>query len=123
MGNHTAGTAMGLTADGLLARRTSESALELLDTICKPYTGCDAEFESVDPNDPTCSHPDYPYFTDPAGPLGRLIIEAFDDSGTDWLAEQRALIEKDASCEEWDEYSERWYEGPYGRFQERYRFC
>lgn len=69
MGNHQAGKAMGLTAVALLANRTNQTALELLDIICTPYRGCDAEFESEDPANPGSTHPDYHDYTSPDGPV------------------------------------------------------
>ena len=67
MGNHEAGKAMGRMAEMALKMRTNQTALELLDEICEPYRGCDAEFESVDPNNPRQTHPEYGDYTDPQG--------------------------------------------------------
>ena len=47
MGNHHAGRAMVQTAIALVDQRekTGQTALEILDIACKPYEGCDAEFD------------------------------------------------------------------------------
>lgn len=48
MGNHDVGRAMDRTARLLIGRRKEgESALELLDAICEPYRGSDAEFDDA----------------------------------------------------------------------------
>lgn len=85
MGNHQAGRAMGKTAEAMLRMRTDQTALMLLDMICFPYEGCDAEFEAEDPNNPGHMHPDYVFYTDPDGPMGKLIIEAFGEPGKDYI--------------------------------------
>jgi len=77
MGNHEAGRAMGRGAEMALQMRTNQTALELLDMICEPYRGADAEFEAVDPDNPRQIHPLFTYYTDPSGPLGILMREAF----------------------------------------------
>ena len=77
--------AMGLMAGMALKMRTTQTALSLLDEICKPYRGADAEFEAEDPNRPGHTHPEYWRYSDPNGPLGILIREAFDPT-VDWIA-------------------------------------
>ncbi len=62
MGNHEVGRAMGLQAEMALNMRTNQTALELLDVICEPYRGADAEFDGI---------------TEPNQPLGLLMAEAF----------------------------------------------
>ena len=69
MGNHDVGRAMGRMADTVLKMRTTQTALELLDEICNPYRGYDAEFEAEDPMEPGHVHPDYIDYTDPNGSL------------------------------------------------------
>lgn len=121
MGNHDAGRAMGRMADLALKMRTNQTALELLDQICEPYRGCDAEFEAVDPNNPHRTHPEYYRYTDPNGPLGRLIQEAFDPK-TDWinlLEDARESHDDDRQEAFW----ESWGEGPEKLFDARYEFC
>ena len=113
MGNHDSGRAMGRAATLALKMRTTQSAIELLDAICEPYRGSDAEFEAEDPNQRGHIHPDYEQYTDPAGPLGKLIIEAFDKEnvGT-WESAERD-----------DAFYDRWYDGPYDQFRKRFGFC
>lgn len=117
MGNHHAGRAMGRAAVLALKMRTTQTALELLDEICLPYKGCDAEFEAENPKRPGHQHPDYIFYTDPEGPLGKLIIEAF-GGGRDWAGEL-----KRASNEEFEALNEEWQEGPLAEFDKRYEFC
>jgi hypothetical protein len=69
MGNHDAGRSAVRTAEAILRRRTTETALALLDEACGPLrdhyspgSGCDAEF------DDECL---------PNTAFGRLLIEAF----------------------------------------------
>ena len=101
---------MGRTATTLLGRRRDdETALDLLDAICEPYRGCDAEFEAEDP--------DYNDYTDPLGPMGKLIREAFaPDFPERCTAEPRDHDGQDA-------YWVAWYDGPYQKFRDRYGFC
>lgn len=109
MGNHQAGRAMGKTAEALAF--TNLTALAALDMICNPYRGCDAEFEAEDPNRPGHIHPEYADYTDPNGPIGKLIIEAFGETGKDYYGEW-GEAEQDA-----------WFDGPYTKFKDRYEFC
>lgn len=115
MGDHRIGQAMGNAADlWWHGRRTSPDpsqyeALDVLDVICKPYRNRDAEFEAVDPNNPTSIHPLYDFYTDPDGPLGRLIAIAFAAKPEElWIG---------------DDTSSPWMEGPYTKFIKRYGFC
>lgn len=71
---------MGKMAEVLVSRRLpGESAIDLLDKICKPYANTDAEFESEDPENLGCVHPDFDSYTDPLpkAALGMLMLEAF----------------------------------------------
>lgn len=87
MGNHDAGRAMGHAAEAAkLASDTwppsKEKALALLDKICNPWRGCDAEFEAKDPDNPRNVHPvesDYKY---PPHALGELLAVAFGEGRT-----------------------------------------
>jgi hypothetical protein len=112
MENHAAGKAMGLAAEIAIKARTDQMAIELLDKICFPYKGCDAEFEAEDPLRPGFIHPEYNSYTDPNGPLGLLIAEAFGEPNRDYYTEWLQ-----------DEDSESWWDGPYGQFRQRYSFC
>lgn len=108
MGNHAVGLAMGRLAEEMIDRRhPNESALDLLDKICGPYRNSDAEFESADPENPTQTHPKYDQYTDPDGPIGRLIKEAFAPDFPDPVDD-----------DDW----ESWFDGPYGEFRKRYEF-
>lgn len=114
MGNHTAGAAMGRATELALEMRTTQTAIELLDKICEPWRGCDAEFESEDPNNPGNINPDYDNYTDPNAPMGKLIAEAFGEAGHDyatgWINDDEAAVDA-------------WWDGPYGKFRSRYEFC
>lgn len=113
MGNHRAGIAMGKAAEMALKMRTNQTAIELLDMICEPYRGCDAEFEAEHPDLPGRVHPEIVDYTDPNGPLGVLIVEAFGESGCDYM---RGWPEDEESVK-------AFYYGPYNQFSERYEFC
>ncbi len=121
MGNHEAGRAMGCMAGMALRMRTNQTALALLDEICEPYRGADAEFEADDPNNPGHQHPEYCRYTDPKGPLGILIREAFEPK-VDWIALQRK-IEETANDDLIEEFYEIWGNGPEKQFGARYDFC
>lgn len=114
MGNHTAGLAMGRQTEMALKMRTNQTAIELLDQICEPWRGHDAEFEGEDPNHPGNVHPDYDNYTDPNGPMGRLIAEAFGEPGHDYVA---GWLKGE------DEAIDAWVDGPYEAFRARYNFC
>ena len=121
MGNHEVGRAMGRMAEMAIRMRTNQTALALLDEICEPYRGADAEFEAVDPANPSCQHPDYCRYTAPKGPLGILIREAFAPE-VDWIALQ-CEIEKTGDDDKIDEFYESWGYGPEKQFDPRYDFC
>lgn len=118
MGNHTAGKAMGVAAAAFIAARNGadRSALEFLDSICMPWKGCDAEFEAEDPKCPGHIHPDYVFYTDPSGPLGRLMAEAFGDESRDYAEELEQDLDNDA-------VDSRWYLEVEKPFRARYDFC
>ena len=121
MGNHEVGRAMGRTAMMVLHLRSNQTALELLDMTCEPYRGSDAEFEAVDPNNPGRTHPEYGRYTDPKGPLGILIREAFDPT-VDWIDLQR-IAEETGDNDKIEEFYESWGTGPEKQFDARYEFC
>jgi len=112
---------MGRMATLALKMRTNQSALSLLDEICEPYRGADAEFEAEDPNNPGQTHPEYCRYTDPKGPLGILIREAFNPT-VDWIALQ-LKAEETGDGDKIDEFYESWGEGPGKQFDSRYEFC
>lgn len=121
MGNHEVGRAMGRMAEMALKMRTNQTALELLDEICEPYRGADAEFEAVDPNNPRLTHPEYCLYTDPKGPLGILIGEAFDLTVA-WRSLQRT-VEETGDDDKIEDFYKSWVNGPEKQFSARYEFC
>src|SRR3954470_13014244 len=116
MGNHDAGRAMGRAAGIALKMRNGQSALEILDMVGEPYRGCDAEFEAENPERPGYINPAYANYTDVPGPLGKLIAEAFGEPGVDYQA-----LYKEAGPD--SDFHERWYQGPYTKFKERFDLC
>jgi len=112
---------MGRIAEMALKMRTSQTALELLDEICEPYRGADAEFEAEDPKNPGHTHPEYCRYTDPKGPLGVLIREAFAPA-VDWIDLQRKA-EETGDDDMIEEFYESWGTGPAKQFDSRYDFC
>ena len=118
MGNHDAGRSMGRMAESLIKRRLpSDKAIDLLDEICRPYSGCDAEFEAEDPNKPGHIHPDFTFYTDPepGAALGMLMVEAFAPNGLEDISNCSVIEENNA-----DEF---WRTKVYEPFQKRYKFC
>ena len=113
MGNHTAGMAMGRLATAMLRTRVAQPALSMLDEICERYRGCDAEFEVENSAKPGTVQPEYDSYTNPAGPLGILIAEAFGVPGRDY----KTGFPHDAAA------VDAWWDGPYGEFDKRYEFC
>ena len=123
MGNHSAGKAMGIAAAAVFKAQPQADtvfeqsfALAILDTICEPWRGCDAEFEAEDPKRPGQMHPQYISHTDFQAPLGKLIAAAF-SPGRKW-----ALVNPPSQTEE-DPSREEWYKGPYKQFHDRYDLC
>lgn len=121
MGNHEVGKAMGRMAEMANNMRTCQTALDILDEICEPYRGADAEFDAEDPKNPGRQHPDYYRYTDPMGPLGMLIKEAF-DRDTDWFSLQNEVV-KSGDDDKLEEFYENWGAGPEALFRARYDFC
>lgn len=121
MGNHDAGHAMGIAAEALLKVKkkwTQKEALKALDSICKEWSECDAEFEASDPKKPGHIHPEYTFYTDPKGPLGKLIIIAFGDGKTDYVKQFEEDLKNQADPPRWSDDR-----GPEDRFTKRYKFC
>ena len=114
---------MGLAAEAALKiRQPGQTALALLDMICRPYEGCDAEFEGEDPKHRGHIHPDYTFYTDPVGPLGVLIAEAFAPD-RDWVADWRAWRLSPQYGEEGvGNVRDMWEDGPMEKFDRRYDF-
>ncbi|TBR77016.1 MAG: hypothetical protein EPN64_04655 [Burkholderiaceae bacterium] len=122
MGNHTAGNAMGKQAQALLSNRPQGmTAIELLDLICTPYRGCDAEFESEDPEHRGFVHPEFGDWRDPhpQAALGMLMLEAFAPNGVSDQPRYAAGFD-----ERNDEAAlDAWYAEVEVPFRQRYRFC
>ena len=111
---------MGIAAEAVLALTQppfeSQVALRVLDIICEQWRGCDAEFEAEDPKRPGCDNPEYISYTDFQAPLGKLIAMAF-SPGMEWK------LDNPPSDHEEDPVWQRWYDGPYKQFHDRYEFC
>lgn len=125
MGNHTVGTAIGLAAEeSTRNRRAGESAIDLLDRICNPYRNCDAEFESFDPEHPSCTHPDFGSFLDPhsKAALGMLMVEAFAPTGLAALPRYSAIFDCNADDATSEASSELWWAEVRTPFKARYDF-
>lgn len=100
MGNHHVGRAMAAAAEVFwIAKKDSivepEHALEALDAAARDFHGADAEFDDEFRS---------------ATPLARLVAVAFNASPAE-------IADRDSGI------GDRWYDGPYSRFQERYKFC
>ncbi len=78
-------------------------ALNVLDVICAPFKGSAVEFDAVEKR-PGSVHPAYVNYTDPDGPLGRLIVIAFPAES---LEHEHGLL---------------WFEGSYQKFIQRFNF-
>lgn len=128
MGNHDAGLAMGLAAnEAVRNRKSGETALSILDRICNPYRGCDAEFESQNPENPHEVHPEFDSFCDPhpKASLGMLMLEAFAPNGVGDLPRYQYMVSK---CEPFDREKDEiacdaWWAEVYDKFNARYEFC
>lgn len=124
MGNHVAGRAIGLAAEhAVMTRQPGETAIAILDRICERFRGCDAEFESEDPENPGKVHPEFDDYRDPhpKAALGMLMLEAFAQNGVADQPKYAAMLGGDddseiAACDAWwDEICEP--------FRKRYGFC
>lgn len=122
MGNHAAGKSIGLAAELVLSRRQpGDTALGLLDAVCKGYSGCDAVFEAEDPNRPGYVNPefrDYRY-PHPKAALGMLMLEAFAPNGVADLAKYAPML---APHPEGDKAYELWWDEVCQQFRKRYDF-
>jgi hypothetical protein len=123
MGNHVVGKAMGLAAEeAIRGRRPGEAPLAILDRICGPYRGADAEFEAEDPAMQGFVHPEFADYTDPhpKAALGMLMLEAFAPNGTSDLVRYAPMLctgpGEEAACD-------AWWEEVYEPFNKRFNFC
>lgn len=101
MGNHAVGRAMVACAEIAAERRKDgESALDILDMAAdkSDVRGMDAEFDDA--------------FL-PGTPMFALVVEAF--------GEGQAFDEPDE--DDCDDFWDRFYDGPYAKFSERYELC
>jgi hypothetical protein len=125
MGNHTAGKAMGRAAELVIARRLpTDTAVSLLDIICGPYRGCDAEFEAEDPARPGFTHPSCHDFRYPHKDmaLGLLMLEAFAPNGIADLDRYRSAMDS-ADDNVSEQADEDWWNEVCDPFRNRYNFC
>lgn len=96
MGDHEAGRAMGAGAIAVLKvvdprSLTREQALDILDDICGPWRGRDAEFEAAEDGARYCRYDDL------EGPLGALVAAAFAPE-RDWVGELDAALARARSA-------------------------
>jgi hypothetical protein len=105
---------MGMAAELALELRTNQKALALLDKICKPYEGCDAEFERTHNTQ----------YTDTDQALGKLITEAF-GGRKDWAKaiKKGAKAAKAAGAGAENLALDGWYDQVYAKFRKRYDLC
>lgn len=123
MGNHATGKAVGLAAElALSQRQPGETALSLLDKVCKGYGG-DAEFDAEDPHDPDSMHPDFFDYRDPhpKAALGMLMLEAFAPNGLADLGRYAPML--DDNLPDSDQANELWWDEVCEPFRKRYGFC
>lgn len=103
MGNHDVGRSMASSAELFWHLVNEEEvtpiiAKSALDIAAKPYIGADAEFDDE--------------FIQPT-PLSKLISIAFEATETEMKSLDGSL----------DDDGDAFYEGPYRRFSDRYKFC
>jgi hypothetical protein len=109
MGNHNVGRGMAAAARAFWvgngeAEVTAEKALQALDAAAEDYIGADAEFDDE---------------MSMETPLTRLVAIAF--GATD---EEIADLKGERTIVDDHDYGGRlWYDGPYEKFSDRYRFC
>lgn len=105
-------------------RLTQAAALAILDRVCTPWRDETAEFESQDPENPGCVHPDYDDDRDPVAPFGGLLRRAFwpEVADEDWkkLVDSWYLTEEEMDDAAWRLQYE-WYLRTYA-FMSRYGF-
>lgn len=108
MGNHDVGRAMSAAARGFWAGNddravSKDRALAVLDAAAEDYIGADAEFDEELSTD---------------SPLSRLVAIAFDAT-----PEEIADLKGESEEGRIEDGGELWYDGPYRRFADRYKFC
>jgi hypothetical protein len=124
MGNHAVGHSMQRLAEEAMRNRNGESAMDILDRICSPYRGTDAEFESEDPDRPGYVHPEYGDATDPhpKAALGMLMVEAFAPNGLSDLPRYAPMVDDSADAAAEETACDAWWAEVYDPFKARYGF-
>ena len=130
MGNHAVGFSVGPQAEeALRARKPGETALSILDRLCDRWRNTDAEWESFDPQNPDCVHPEFDHFTDPhpKAALGMLMVEAFAPNGLADLPRFQYMVAELQDGEAYDEDADNdacdaWWAEVYTPFKQRYNF-
>lgn len=132
MGNHAIAKAVGLAAEAAVRMRSpDQSALDILDMLCDPWRGCDAEWEAEDPGRPGHIHPDFGDYTDPhpKAALGMLMLEAFAPNGAADLSRYQYMVQQlRPAGEPYDQARDEaatnaWWAEVYEPFNRRYNFC
>lgn len=130
MGNHTIGRSIGLAAqEAVRNRMNNEAALSILDRLCAPFKGTDAEWEAFDPKNPGRIHPEFSNFTDPHpnAALGMLMVEAFAPNGLADLPRYQYMVPSLRSGGDYDvdldeAAVDAWWKEVYEPLKKRYGF-
>lgn len=123
MGNHAAGQAMDRAAQqAVQTRKPGERAIEILDKICKPFRGADAEFESTNPENTDQVHPEFDdcRHPHPKAALGMLLLEAFAPNGLADLERYSPMLSDGPDA---DDACDLWWDEILEPFTNRYGFC
>jgi hypothetical protein len=108
MGNHEVGRSLAASAKVFWKAMgdrpvTKEAALEALDLMAEDFIGADAEFDDE-------------MTTDTA--LTRLVALAFEATPEE-IADMKGELDEGRI----EDQGELWYDGPYRKFSDRYKFC
>lgn len=108
MGNHEVGRSLAASAKVFwktVGDRavTKDEALSVLDLAAEDFIGADAEFDDEMTTDT---------------PLSRLVAVAFEATPEE-IADLKGELDEGRI----EDQGELWYDGPYRRFSDRYRFC
>lgn len=101
------------------------TALAILDRICGPFRGYEAEFDAESANKVGFHHPDFDDDRDPhqSSALGMLMIEAFAPNGCADLARYSPMLNKSGAPEAIlaaDAAGDLWYDEVCNPFSTRY---
>lgn len=124
MGNHFVGKAIGLAAEVALSnRKPGDTALSLLDAVCRGHEGCDAEFEAEDPANPGRIHPEINDYCDPHpnAALGMLMLEAFAPNGVADISKYAPMLI--SNHPDGENATDLWRDEVCIPFSKRYGFC